>query len=72
MGLFQSAILKKHLKGIEEKISHPYSQYVAYFHNPEIQENIRNSKEEQFQTSFLRELFVKILGYSLHTEPITT
>ncbi|MDR2145838.1 MAG: N-6 DNA methylase, partial [Tannerella sp.] len=34
-----------------------------------IQENIRNSKEEQFQEGFLRELFVKILGYTLNPTP---
>ena len=69
MGLFQSTILKKHLKGIEDKLTLSYRQYTAYFHNPEIQENIRNSKEEQFQEGFLRELFVKILGYTLNPEP---
>ena len=52
MGLFQSTILKKYLKGIDDQISLPYRQYLAYFHNPEIQENIRNSKEEQFQEGF--------------------
>jgi very-short-patch-repair endonuclease len=43
--------------------------YVDYFHNPTVQENIRNSKEEQFQEGFLRELFVKILGYTLNPAP---
>ncbi|MDR2861553.1 MAG: hypothetical protein LBV07_03270, partial [Syntrophobacterales bacterium] len=54
---------------MEEKISLPYSQFAAYFHNPDIQENIRNSKEEQSQEGFLRELFVKILGYTLYPQP---
>jgi hypothetical protein len=69
MALFQNSILKKYLKGVEDKTSTAYEQYVAYFHNLEIQENIRNSKEEQFQEGFLRELFVKILGYTLNPEP---
>jgi hypothetical protein len=69
MGLFQSTILKKYLKGAEDKISAAYKLHVTYFHNPQIQENIRNSKEEQFQEGFLRELFVKILGYTLYPEP---
>jgi hypothetical protein len=34
-----------------------------------IQANIRNAKEEQFQEGFLRELFVKILGYTINPEP---
>ncbi|HHV86636.1 MAG TPA: hypothetical protein GXX42_12620 [Petrimonas sp.] len=33
-----------------------------------IQENILSSKEEQFQEGFLRELFVKILGYTLNPD----
>ena len=69
MGLFQSMILKKYLKGAEGDISAAYWLFMSYFHHPEIQENIRNSKEEQFQEGFLRELFVKILGYTLHPEP---
>jgi len=69
MGLYQNTILKKYLKGCEDKISPLYRQFAMYFHHPEIQENIRGSKEEQFQEGFLRELFVKILGYTLHPEP---
>ena len=69
MGLFQNTILKKYLKGTEDKVSRSYKRYTAYFHHSEIQENIRNSKEEQFQEGFLRELFVKILGYTLYPEP---
>ena len=69
MGLFQSTIQNKYLKGAEEDISALYRLFTSYFHNPAIQENIRNSKEEQFQEGFLRELFVKILGYTLNPEP---
>lgn len=39
-----------------------YEAFSGYFLNPEIQKNIRDSKEEQFQEGFLRELFVRILG----------
>jgi len=69
MGLFQNSILRKYLKGIDDKVSAAYKLYAAYFHNTDIQENIRNCKEEQFQEGFLRELFVKILGYTLYPEP---
>ena len=69
VGLFQKAILRKYLKGLDDKITSAYQQFVNYFHNPEIQENIRNCKEEQFQEGFLRELFVKVLGYTLKPEP---
>jgi len=69
MGLFQQTILKKQMLAGSEKIRKAYELYAAYFLNPEIQENIRNSKEEQFQEGFLRELFVKILGYTLNPDP---
>ena len=66
MGLFQTSIIKKYLLGKDTEISTAYQKYVAYFHNPDIQENIRNIKEEQFQEGFLRELFVKVFGYTLN------
>jgi hypothetical protein len=69
MGLFQHTILKKYLKDAEDKTSVAYQLYTAYFHHSDIQENIRNSKEEQYQEGFLRELFVEILGYTLNPEP---
>jgi hypothetical protein len=43
-----------------------YNEFSACFGNPGIRENIRKSKEEQFQEGFLYELFVKILGYKLN------
>lgn len=46
-----------------------WTQYCKYFLNAEIQQNIRQSKEEQFQEGFLRELFVKVLGYTLNPSP---
>jgi hypothetical protein len=69
MSLFQSVVIKKQIASHTEKIQQAYKNYAAYFLNPDIQENIRNSKEEQFQEGFLRELFVKILGYTLNPDP---
>jgi hypothetical protein len=70
MNIFQNSVLNKYLKTQDEKkIDEAYSQLTTYFHNAEIQQNIRNSKEEQFQEGFLRELFVKILGYTLNPQP---
>lgn len=68
--LFQSSVLKKYLAGQgNEEMGQAYAKFSTYFHNPERQENIRNSKEEQFQEGFLRELFVNILGYTINPEP---
>jgi very-short-patch-repair endonuclease len=69
MSLFQHTVIKKQTASHAEKIRDAYKLYADYFLNPEIQENIRNSKEEQFQEGFLRELFVKILGYTLNPDP---
>ena len=70
MSLFQSSVLKKYLAAQnKEAITAGYKLFASYFLDPTIQNNIRNSKEEQFQEGFLRELFVKILGYTLNPMP---
>lgn len=72
MGLFQNVVLDKHISELEANetvdLNRLYDEYASYFLNPQIQENIRNCKEEQFQEGFLRELFVKILGYTLNPD----
>lgn len=65
--LFQKNILKKYNATLApENVERSWVQYKSYFLNPEIQQNIRQSNEEQFQEGFLRELFVKVLGYTLN------
>jgi type I restriction-modification system DNA methylase subunit len=70
MPLFQQSVLKKFISQQDKNlVDKAYKKYTKYFHNAAIQENIRNSKEEQFQEGFLRELFVDILGYTLNPSP---
>ena len=70
MNFFQNSVLNKHLKAQDSQaIKAAYSKFSAYFHNPVVQQNIREAKEEQFQEGFLRELFVAILGYTLNPSP---
>ena len=70
MSLFQKSVEKKYLKELDPAlIDKKFNDFQVYFGNTERQENIRNSKEEQFQEGFLRELFVNILGYTLNPEP---
>ncbi len=70
MALYQTSVLKKYLKQQDtEIVNKAYKKYAKYFLNATIQENIRNSKEEQFQATFLSELFVNILGYTLNPNP---
>ncbi len=68
--LLQRNIVKKYLNLLsEEQIAKPWAQYTSYFLNEDIQANIHKIKEEQFQEGFLRELFVKVLGYTINPSP---
>lgn len=70
MALFQPSVLKKYLKQQDQAaVDKAYKAYTKYFLHPTVQENIRSSKEEQFQATFLNELFVNILGYTLNPSP---
>ena len=70
MSLFQNSVLNKYLKGIDsEKAETAWNTFKTHFHNPEIQENIRNSKEEQYQGEFLIDLFVNVFGYVKKPNP---
>ena len=70
MALFQPSVLKDQLRlQDEQQLNAAYKKFTGFFHNPEIQENIRSSKEEQFQATFLNELFVKVLGYTMNPQP---
>ena len=67
---FQKTIIKKYHSMLpKEQLEEAWQKYQTYFLNSEIQGNILQSKEEQFQEGFLRELFVKILGYTLNPSP---
>ena len=46
-----------------------WQTFSAHFHNPITQENIRASKEEEYQEGFLDDLFVKVLGYTKKPNP---
>ena len=68
--LLQRNIVKKYLNMLgEEPTAKLWQQYQQYFLNADIQANIQRIKEEQFQEGFLRELFVKVLGYTINPSP---
>ena len=70
MALFQNSVISKYLKTLDKYIvKSAYAKFSSHFHNPAIQENIRNSKEEQYQGEFLIDLFVNVLGYTKNPEP---
>ncbi|MBL4559964.1 MAG: Eco57I restriction-modification methylase domain-containing protein [Labilibaculum sp.] len=69
MALFQTSVLKNYLQLQDPNaLNKAYKKYSRYFHNKSIQQNIRESKEEQFQEGFLRELFVTVLDYTLNPQ----
>ena len=70
MALFQKAVLQKHLKAQDKtQTAKAYKKFQKFFGNTTIQQNIKDSKEEQFQAKFLDELFVNVFGYTLSPQP---
>lgn len=68
MALFQNSVLRNHLKNIDKSlVLQAFETYRKAF-LPKI-ENIKTSKEEQYQYGFLDDLFVKVLGYTLNPTP---
>ena len=70
MPLFQNSVVNKYLNTQNKQtILEQWNVYKNHFLNPTIQENIRNSKEEQYQGEFLIDLFVSVLGYTKNPTP---
>lgn len=70
MPLFQNSVVTKQLQSQNKtKLVTQWNVFKNHFHNPAIQENIRNSKEEQYQGEFLIDLFVNVLGYTKNPTP---
>jgi hypothetical protein len=59
MSLFQSAILRKYLKGIDEKIAPAYKQFASYFHNPEIHLTRRMANSILFVENYVIKMMLK-------------
>jgi len=67
MSLFQSTVVKKYSNTLDEvKLEAKWKLFTTIFHNKSKQDNIRSSKEEQYQAIFLNDLFVQILEYTQH------
>ena len=73
MALFQTSVLKKYLAQQDTNaVDKAYRKYTKFFLNLEIQQNIDKSNEEQIQATFLTELFVNVLDYTINPSPNTT
>ena len=70
MALFQNSVVVKYSNAQDKAtLNSKWNDFKAHFHNSTIQDNIRNSKEEQYQGEFLIDLFVKVLGYTKNPTP---
>jgi type I restriction-modification system DNA methylase subunit len=70
MDFFQNTVINKYLKSLDKQvIDKAYAKFCDHFHNPAVQDNIRNLKEEEYQEGFLNDLFVKVLGYRKNPTP---
>lgn len=70
MPLFQNSVVTKQLQSQDKiKLVTQWNVFKEHFHNPTIQDNIRSSKEEQYQGEFLIDLFVNVLGYTKNPTP---
>ncbi len=69
MSLFQNSVVEKFINTLNKQVVlEKWTIYKNHFLNPGIQENIRNSKEEQYQGEFLIDLFVNVLGYTVNRQ----
>lgn len=70
MALFQKSVLHQYIKQLDKnQVASAYAIFSSHFHNATIQQQIRESKEEQYQEGFFRDLFVEVLGFTLNPQP---
>jgi len=70
MPLFQQSVLRKFIEDInKDSLKTSWNVFRKHFHDPKVQENVRNLKEEEYQEGFVRDLFVSVLGYTLNPQP---
>ncbi|MEC5209878.1 tRNA1(Val) A37 N6-methylase TrmN6 [Psychrobacter sp. PL15] len=70
MSLFQSVVVTRYVNQLDTQLlDQAWQRYTDCFLDPLKQDNIRLSKEEQYQEGFLRDLFVDVFGYTLNPNP---
>ena len=68
MAIFQKSVVEKFLSELEENvIDSAYSRFKEVYSASRISE-IKTLKEEQYQEGFVRDIFAKVLGYTLQPE----
>ena len=68
MAIFQKSVVEKFLSELEESvIDSAYSRFKEVYSVSRINQ-IKTLKEEQYQEGFVRDIFAKVLGYTLQPE----
>ncbi|MCQ2604690.1 MAG: restriction endonuclease subunit M, partial [Spirochaetia bacterium] len=67
--MFQKKIVGNYLSKLDtDLLNSKYQLFQKTFSDLQKQQNIRNSKEEQYQEGFIRDLFCSVLGYTIKPE----
>jgi len=68
MAIFQKSVVEKFLSNLDDSvIDSAYERFQEVYSASRINE-IKTLKEEQYQEGFIRDIFVKVLGYTLQPE----
>lgn len=68
--MFQKSVFYQHINNIDKDLlKQKFQEFKTNYQDPAKTEQIKSSKEEQYQEGFLRDIFVNILGYTINPEP---
>ena len=68
--MFQNSVFYQHINNIDKDLlKQKFQAFKTNYQDPAKTEQIKSSKEEQYQEGFLRDIFVNILGYTINPEP---
>ena len=68
--MFQNSVFYQHINNIDKDLlKQKFQEFKTNYQDPDKIEQIKSSKEEQYQEGFLRDIFVNILGYTINPEP---
>lgn len=68
--MFQNSVFYQHINNIDKDLlKQKFQKFKTNYQDPAKTEQIKSSKEEQYQEGFLRDIFVNILGYTINPEP---
>lgn len=68
--MFQNSVFYQHINNIDKDLlKQKFQEFKTNYQDPAKTEQIKSSKEEQYQEGFLRDIFVNILGYTINPEP---